>query len=331
MIPSQSTAPVLSICIPAYNRPEWLRRAVLSILTTATAQQAQIEIVVSDDSTIPDCQQVVHELMANWQGHWQYKPNSPSRGMAANWNQCLQMAKGDYVLMLHDDDYLEADAPSQIIQALQQSPSAIALLFGVNIVTPEKQIRKRQITQSQQYLTPEVSLTKLLTNSSFIRFPGIVLKKEIFEDIGYFDEAIGGIADIQMWARICHKYGLLCMPIITANYTVHASALTMKMFNLQTLRGLEKLFSGIESQLWLPTKTLEACKANYFHQFILAGTVRYLKALNFKRAREVFSLFSQIDILDNRASLKWQATRAVLQLFLLFQKPFISEQQSSEV
>jgi hypothetical protein len=121
------------------------------------------------------------------------------------------------------------------------------------------------------------------------------------------------------------------MPIITANYTVHASALTMKMFNLQTLKGIEKLFSSIELQLWLPTKILEACKANYFHQFILAGTVRYLKALNFKRAREVFNLFSQIDIIDNRASFKWQAIRVVLQLFLLFQKLFTSEQQSSEI
>jgi glycosyltransferase involved in cell wall biosynthesis len=331
MIPSQSTAPVLSICIPAYNRPEWLRRAVSSILTTATAQQAQIEIVVSDDSSIPDCQQVVHELMANWQGHWQYQPNSPSRGMAANWNHCLQMAKGDYALILHDDDYLEIDAPSKIIQVLRQNPSAIALLFGVNVVTSQGQIRKQQIIQSRQHLTPEVALTQVLTNSSFIRFPGIVLGKEVFEKVGYFDETIGGIADIQMWARICHEYGLLSMPIITANYTVHASALTMKMFNVQTLKGLEKIFSSAESELWLPTQTLEACKANYFHQFILAGTVRYLEALNFKRAREVFSLFNQIDILDNRASLKWQAIRAVLQLFLFFQNPFISEQQSSEV
>jgi glycosyltransferase involved in cell wall biosynthesis len=316
MILSQSTVPVLSICIPAYNRPEWLRRAVLSILTTATAQQAQIEIVVSDDSTTPECQQVVHELIANWQGYWQYQLNSPSRGMAANWNHCLKMATGDYVLMLHDDDYLEIDAPSKIIQALRQNPSVLALLFGVNVVTSQGQIRKRQIIQSQQYLTPEVALTQLFINSSFIRFPGIVLRKEVFEKVGYFDETIGGIADIQMWARICHEYGLLCMPIVTANYTVHASALTMKMFDVQTLRGLEKIFSSVESELWLPTQTLEACKANYFHQFILAGTARYLKAWNLKRAREVFSLFNQIDILDNQARLKWQVIRAVLQLFL---------------
>lgn len=311
-----SNSPLLSICIPAYNRPAWLKRAVSSILATPTNQQPQVEIIVSDDSTTSDCQKVVHELLVNWQGNWHYDANSPSLGMAGNWNQCIKMASGEYVLVLHDDDYLETKAPSKILQTLQQNPNASALLFGVNVVTPQQQIRKQQFAKSQHYLNPEAALTQVLTDSSFIRFPGMVLKKEVFQTVGYFDDTIGGIADIQMWVRVCQKYGLLRIPTITANYTVHANALTMKMFNTQVLKELEGVFNEVKSQHLLSPNVLEICKTNYFHQFILAGTVRYIKTWEIKIAREIFKLFNQIDLTKKQVKPKWKIIKFILRLVL---------------
>lgn len=330
MIQQQSSPPLLSICIPAYNRPEWLKRAVSSILTMSVAQQSQVEIIVSDDSTVPDCQRVVDELMADWQGSWRYQANSPRLGMAANWNRCIQMASGDYVLLLHDDDYLQAKAPDEIIHTLRNNPDVPAFLFGVNVVTPQQKIRKRQVFQSQHDLSSKLAVERVLSNSSLIRFPGIVLKRDAFDTVGYFNETSGGIADIQMWVRICHQYGLVCVPITTANYTVHPHALTMEMFNPEVIKGLEQIFDDVLTKKWLPAKILDRCKANYFHQFVLAGTVRYIKIKNFERAKEVLSLFDSIDIQASQATAKWKVIRAILQFTLLTQNPFTSARQSSE-
>jgi len=327
----QQDAPTLSICIPAYNRPKWLRRAILSVLETSTDQQSQIEIVVSDDSTGTRCQGLVSELMKNWHGSWQYQANVPNLGMAANWNRCIQIATGRYVLLLHDDDYLEADAPTSILRSLQQNADATALLFGVNVVTPRKEICKRQVASRQQYLNPEASLQCVLTDSSFIRFPGIVIQKTAFATVGYFDTTIGGVADIDMWVRICHEHGLLRIPRAIANYTVHADALTMEMFTPQTVSLLEAIFDKVQYQQWLSKQTLQTCKANYFSQFILAGTIRYIKTRNFKRAREVFNLFTQIDIQSRQASAKWKVIKACLNTFFISTGAFIFALQSNEV
>ncbi|MGB7249285.1 MAG: glycosyltransferase [Phormidesmis sp.] len=324
------TTPILSICIPAYNRPVWLKRALLSILNTSSDQQPQIEVIVSDDSTIPDCQQLVNNLLATWQGPWQYQNNSPSLGMAANWNRCIQMATGSYVLLLHDDDYLEPRALSNILKTVEANPNTSALLFGVNVVTAEQKTCKQQTVKRQKHLNAEAALERVLSNSSFIRFPGIVIKKEIFEEIGYFDEKIGGVADIHMWVRICRGHGLLCIPTITANYTVHANALTMKMFTFQTVKKLEGIFDEVEFQPWLPAQTLRSCKSDYFHQFILAGTLRYAKACDFNRAKEVFTLFNRIDIHPNQASIKWKAIKTVFKVLLACIELFISVPQSNE-
>lgn len=326
-------APLLSICIPAYNRPAWLKRAVRSILMGALEQeQSQIEIIISDDSTGSECEYIVKALMQSWKGHWKYQANVPSLGMAANWNQCIRMASGDYVLLLHDDDYLETEAPTKILQVLQQQPASSALLFGVNVVTAQEEIYKRQHFSAQRYLNPESALIHILTDSSFIRFPGMVVKKTLYQQIGYFDERVGGVADIQMWLSICQHCGLLCIPVATANYTVHTEALTTGMFTPATLRKLESLFEYVEQNNWLSLNILQRCRANYFHQFILAGTVRFIKQRDFISAQQTFHLFKHINIQPRRAFFKWKIVRAALSFLIVITSLFsTSEQQSSEV
>ena len=311
----QQTPPILSICIPAYNRPVWLKRAILSTLKSSITQQSQVEIVVSDDSTILSCRELVNELLKDWKGRWQYYANVPSLGMAANWNQCLQIATGTYVMLLHDDDYLETEAISSILQALRQNSDSAALLFGVNVVTSEQRLLKRQVVKCQQYLTPHLSLTNVLDNSSFIRFPGMVIKRGIFDRIGYFDTAVGGIADVHMWVRICQECGLLQVPKTTANYTVHDKALTMEMFTKETLVGIEKIFNEVQSQDGLPRAVLQKCKASYFSQFILAGTVRYIRIGDIQKAAETFDIFYQVDIQHSQTILKWKIVKASLGFF----------------
>jgi glycosyltransferase involved in cell wall biosynthesis len=285
-------------------------------LTTSLAEQEHVEIIVSDDSTMPDCKAVFECCLRDWQGASRYQSNAPSLGMAANWNNCVRIATGEFVLILHDDDYLEPDGPESILVALRENSEYRALLFGVNVVTPLERIKKRQHFKQQHYLGQEEALKQVLFNSSFVRFPGIVLRKDVFDQVGYFDETIGGIADIHLWVRIFHAYGVLCLPITTTNYTVHPDALTMEMFNQAVINNILKLFDWVEAQQWLDPKTLEYCKTNYFHQFILAGSVRYIKLRKFQSARSVLNLFDQLDIKSSQANLKWKIIRLILTILL---------------
>lgn len=54
--------PLLSVCIPAYNRPSWLRRGLGSIAIT---DDTDIEIVITDDSDTDQCQAIATWLMVN--------------------------------------------------------------------------------------------------------------------------------------------------------------------------------------------------------------------------------------------------------------------------
>jgi hypothetical protein len=251
--------------------------------------------------------------------------------MAANWNNCARLAQGDYVLILHDDDYLEPGGAAPLLAVLppnshppqdqpqpQPPDNGAAFLFGVKVVNPQGQVIKRQTFARDHYLPPTAALTCVLTNSSFIRFPGIVLRRDVFETVGYFDEAIGGFADVHMWARVLQRYGLMCIATTAMNYTVHPDALTMGMFNWANVQQVLKIFQTVEDHHWLDQDTLATCRTNYLHQFILAGTVRQLRLRQFTQAKAVMGLFDQVPVSRDRAFLKWKLIRAALTLILAF-------------
>lgn len=90
--PKWHKLPLLSVCIPAYNRPQGLLQAVHSIVAALPREHhEQVEIVITDDSPAPA---VVADLLASWSGRWNYQHNLQRLGMVANWNASLAKASG---------------------------------------------------------------------------------------------------------------------------------------------------------------------------------------------------------------------------------------------
>jgi glycosyltransferase involved in cell wall biosynthesis len=305
----------LSICIPAYNRPSGLKKALESIVLQKGFNVEELEIIISDDSTESDCKQVCEEVLREWAGKWQYVHNAPRLGMAQNWNHAIQLASGQYILVLHDDDYLLPNGISSIFQGIETVKTDKAvLLFGVHVVNPQQQVMKRQVFKTTYYLTPREALGAVLSNSSFVRFPGIVIASSIFQKAGYFDEKVGGIADLDMWIRIFKDYGVWCFSPITAAYTVHADALTMQMFNAKVVAQLLNLFTQVQGYNLLSDTELDKFKSIFFHQFILAGTFRYLRRSRWEEASRTMSLFQIPEITRLEPPLKWIPLRKIFEL-----------------
>lgn len=91
--------PKISICIPAYKRPENVRRLLQSI-TEQTFRE--FEVVVTDDSPDESVKEVVDEFK---ELPILYHKNSPALGTPANWNKGIAMANGEWVKVMHDDDW----------------------------------------------------------------------------------------------------------------------------------------------------------------------------------------------------------------------------------
>jgi glycosyltransferase involved in cell wall biosynthesis len=310
---------LLSICVPAYNRPIWFTRALSSVISNLDLiNRKLIEVIISDDSTSDECFLITEQIFKPINIDYRYVSNQPRLGMAANWNNSIKLASGKYVLILHDDDFLLDGAITKIIRAINKYKDRYSvLLFGVNVVNEQEKIIKRQIVGREKYLTPKQALIKLLSNSSFIRFPAIVIQRKTFTYINYFNHNIGEIADLEMWIRLCSKDGVFCLPDITCAYTIHSKALTNQMFNERVIKQLLDLFSELDREQVLSPSTIEHSKSNFFHQFILAGAYRQIKQNNLTAAKKIMELF-HLSYFDRLYfSWKWFGLRSLFSILLL--------------
>jgi glycosyltransferase involved in cell wall biosynthesis len=92
--------PRLSICIPTYNQLESLKRLIYSI---EIQTYSDFEIIISDDSSNNEIENYIALLSNN---KIVYSRNQIPLGPPANWNRAIALSTGDYIKIMHHDDWL---------------------------------------------------------------------------------------------------------------------------------------------------------------------------------------------------------------------------------
>lgn len=109
---------LLSICIPTYNRASILSENLNRIFSQISGSDFPIEILVSDNCSTDYTETVVMDYIKKGM-RINYLRNDINIGMERNFIRCLQNAKGKYVLILGDDDYLIQDTLAFIMSILE--------------------------------------------------------------------------------------------------------------------------------------------------------------------------------------------------------------------
>jgi glycosyltransferase involved in cell wall biosynthesis len=95
-----NASPFFSICIPVYKNVDFLRRLLLSVFEQSFAD---FEVVVTDDSP--------NDAVGQWLStHFtdkrlRYFKNPEALGTPENWNAAIRHAKGQWIKLMHDDDW----------------------------------------------------------------------------------------------------------------------------------------------------------------------------------------------------------------------------------
>jgi GT2 family glycosyltransferase len=302
---------VLSIAVPTRNRPELLERSLASVLEATAPVAGQVEITVSDGSADDASGRVVERLLADWPGGHRYVWNQPALGMVENFNRAIELGTGEWVLQLHDDDYLLPGAgPVMLETARRVAERERVLLFGVDIVDEHAVKLRDQTFRHEEYLEPAEALRRLLRNSSFVRQPVLLVRRSAFDQVGMLDPAVGGPCDTDMWVRLFSTFGVRCLPHSTAAYTIHQAAATTGMWNPATIQVTRVIFDRAVALGAAPEHKIRRWQTDFYYQFILAGAWRRLRARQRTEAREVLRLFDLPEVRGLGPSPKWLPVRA---------------------
>ncbi|MCB8982148.1 MAG: glycosyltransferase [Ardenticatenaceae bacterium] len=188
--------PKISVIVPAYNPEGFVREAVLSVLKQT---YLPFEVIVISDTHIQGLESMVSSDHYRLVKHVQW----PKQAVAKIYNLGIELAKGSWIAFLDGDDVWHPRKIEKQVKLLSPETGFIFCnkwFFDENIHSPIALDRYRPEYREE----PLASLLK-----SFFASPStVMIKKNVFEEVGIFKEDFTSSADYDLWIRIAgaNKY-----------------------------------------------------------------------------------------------------------------------------
>jgi glycosyltransferase involved in cell wall biosynthesis len=182
----------ISVCIPAYKRISFLERLLDSI---QIQNFRHFEVVVTDDS--PD-----NEVFEFCQAHplgeiIRYFRNTKNLGTPENWNESLRHARGQWIKLMHDDDWFaHADALKIFADSARLHPEVLFFFCNYSNVYMDSNI-VQPVRITRQWLKILKKDTRTLISGNQIGPPSVVFHKR--SDKIYYDPALKWLVDIDFY------------------------------------------------------------------------------------------------------------------------------------
>ncbi|WP_052825777.1 glycosyltransferase family 2 protein [Neotamlana nanhaiensis] len=275
----------ISICIPTYNRLEHLEQAIDSCLKQTLKP---FEIIVSDDSSNDESEKWMIELAKNYPDFTiRYKRNQPGLRQVKNVNQLFSMAKGDFIVLLHDDDLLHKDA-LELFKSILEKDSSIDIVFGKQYIIYDDgtlDMKKSEELNQGYYRTSyyESNQLKPIEAGLVQQFPNdcYILKSSIAKKHGYSAEAKDA-CDFEFGLRLgINNYKMHFVDSYTAYYRLSSESISTSN-NDFALMAYE-----IAKQTEVPESSLELKN----RWMVLQSKVACYLAIKLRSKKEAWSLY----------------------------------------
>lgn len=223
--------PEISICIPTYNRKEYLKETLASIFAQT---YCDYEIVIVDDGSTDGTEQMLKEAGHNIRYHWQ-----ENRGDATARNKLIELAQGRYITFIDSDDLLMPDAVERMAEVVKREPDDIVVYgnyIGIDEHGNEAKRSKRKLYSGY--------VTQYLFQNIFINSCGSMFPKRVLDNMGGFDTSLRVCSDYDLWLRLSLKYRFIALSEPTFKRRRHSDNLSAISFNnvLTELKVLERFY-----------------------------------------------------------------------------------------
>ena len=190
LAPTLALNPKLTIAIPTFNRAKLLREA--------------IEVLVVDDN--PERDSETEKLILTYKSSKiRYYKNDLNIGMFGNWNRCIELALGEYITILNDDDLLDGKFLNHVMQTALKTDKLI--FTGAYKIDSFPYTIEQKDNKLKDYLLQDIDISNFVIGNQSYGSLGIVYKTKKMLDLGGFDKSFFPSADYIFNARYVFKYG----------------------------------------------------------------------------------------------------------------------------
>lgn len=217
---TSSWNPLVTVVIPTFNRGDTFLPRALEAACNQT--YLNLEIVVSDNSSTDNTREVVHRYGDH---RIRYHRHAVNIGAANNLEFCIRESRGEYTLVLMDDDLIDADFIECCVNAARLAPEAGIIRTGSRIIDGEGKVTYQALNACSGLNFVEFVvgwtegktmpyLCSTLFNTRNLQDVGMRSTHNLWNDV---------IAEME----IAFRFGRIDIPDIKASYCMHAGEQTV--------------------------------------------------------------------------------------------------------
>lgn len=211
------TTPKLSIIIPTYNRAQYLREAIDSVLSQT---YRDFEIIVVDDGSTDNTKEVAKKWELLDKVKYFYQEN---KGPAAARNRGIKEAMGDYIAFLDADDLWLPEKLEKQVEYLKERPDVSLVASEFEII--DEVGHSNGYSQRRKKIPVDGFILKYIFQH-YLLLSTIMVKKDTFKTVGLFNEELINAEDTDILLRIAKHFKIGLLDEYLVKHREHKVSLT---------------------------------------------------------------------------------------------------------
>lgn len=233
-----SKKPLVTIICLCYNQRQFLKPAIQSVLDQT---YENIELIVVDDASTDGSQEVIEQLVITHPSI-KYFPLSKNSGNCKAFNYALKHTKGEYIIDLAADDILKPTRVQEGLKGFHQRGSEYGINYTDAEIIDESGNHLSTFYSRKNYgYSPQIKEGYVypdLLKRYFICPPTLMFRKEVFHDLGGYDESLA-YEDFDFLLRASKRFHFF----FTDEILVKRRVVKGSMSSLQYKKGSPQLWS----------------------------------------------------------------------------------------
>lgn len=207
--------------MPAFRTARWIEQAIASVLAQ---QDIALELIVVDDASDDGIADIVQRID---DPRVRLLRNETRRGIGYCHNRVIDAADSPYVAHVDADDFILPGALRAMVDALEASPTAGQAFCDFHPVDADGNTGEAEREAWLRRLSYERSFQKDIRRALLVH--GMVAnhlrtyRREVFDEVGRFDETLPWAVDLEMALRIAQRYDLIRVPRPLYAWRVHGA------------------------------------------------------------------------------------------------------------
>jgi glycosyltransferase involved in cell wall biosynthesis len=213
----------VTVAIPTYNRDDYLRQAIASVLAET---DIDLELLIVDTASPANVKEIVGSFNDARVNYFYHPMNL---GMVGAANKCIELCQTEFLMVLSDDDRLLKDGLKKLYNKIVNNPEVAAVIGSVVAINDRSENTETiTIASVDQLLDKATFYKQYLTGQIAVQPSAVLVRKSVLSEAGQYDPKIQYCPDMDLWLRVALKGKVFLVADTVGEYRIHDGTATAK-------------------------------------------------------------------------------------------------------